>query len=133
MIRAEVFIPPILCVIIKGMKTDCNHLVRTTLRTLCIGSVDWFCDTGLYNSFMKGSLNNRRIDMVPLLFTCFFILLFTYHHRNLHISSVILFWSQFPVSKDNERIWEKLESIFHCSISAFTSVLTSSKENALNC
>ena len=29
-IRAEALIPPMLCVVIKGIKADCNHLIRTT-------------------------------------------------------------------------------------------------------
>ena len=31
------FHTPMLCTVIKGMKTDCNHLIRTTSPMLCVG------------------------------------------------------------------------------------------------
>ena len=35
------FHTPMLCTVIKGMKTDCNHLIRTTSPMLCVGGC-WF-------------------------------------------------------------------------------------------
>ena len=31
------FHTPVLCTVMKGMKTDCNHLMRTTSPMLCVG------------------------------------------------------------------------------------------------
>ena len=33
-IRAEALIPPMLCVVIKGIKADCNHLIEHTVRNV---------------------------------------------------------------------------------------------------
>ncbi|MEL3906576.1 MAG: hypothetical protein P1P65_06065 [Treponema sp.] len=40
-IHAEGLIPRrSLCVVTKGIKADCNHLMRTTTPMLCVGVVD---------------------------------------------------------------------------------------------
>ena len=41
------FNPPTLCVVTKGIKADCNHLMRTTYPDACVGVVDYlnFLDT----------------------------------------------------------------------------------------
>ena len=43
-IRAEGLIPAVLgnaCVVTKGIKADCNHLMRTTYPDACVGVVDF--------------------------------------------------------------------------------------------
>ena len=85
-IRAEALIPPMLCVVIKGIKADCNHLIEHTVRNVehcapmpCVGVVDYgstrcinafrhdsqypdyavFCIDSIYAGGIKGKKNGR--------------------------------------------------------------------------
>ena len=57
------FNTPTLCVVTKGIKAECNHLMRTTYPDACVGGVDWFYNYGNDNehSFPDiGDLSNDK-------------------------------------------------------------------------
>ena len=100
------FNTPTLCVVTKGIKADCNHLMRTTYPDACVGVVDFYeiydikhSDAGQdrYNGF--GYVEKSGLSIVQVVYT---------ETGRIHIIS-----ARPATAQERKMYYDRLRRIYH--------------------